>query len=247
VLETLKEVYKNDAKAKELGLSPEERLYFHQAHSQKLMEGLEKWAREQIEQKKVEPNSGLGQAINYMLKRWEKLTLFLRKAGVPLDNNICNAASGITNIMPRPVPCRVAAQNPQVFSKSPGFDGCRRGIIWLHVGVRYGLSLANPVLVLNCRYTAATGSAHSPRQHREMELSHRFFTNRRAAPRPNYAAREQRGISNSLGKWRIRSSTRHGTGRGIIFANRSSNGRYSIARTRCSTGMSEVPWSGISI
>lgn len=89
VLETLKEVYKNDAKAKELGLSPEERLHFHQAHSQKLMEGLEKWARERIEQKKAEPNSGLGQAINYMLKRWEKLTLFLRKAGVPLDNNIC--------------------------------------------------------------------------------------------------------------------------------------------------------------
>jgi|SRR3990172_3600998 len=89
VLETLKEVYKNDAKTKELALSPEARLQFHQTHSQKPMDALKQWAQEQIDQKKVEPNSGLGQAINYMLKRWEKLTLFLRQPGAPLDNNVC--------------------------------------------------------------------------------------------------------------------------------------------------------------
>jgi len=89
VLETLQEVYGNDAKTKELMLSPGERLKFHQTHSQKPMEALEKWAREQIEQKKVEPNSDLGQAIKYMLKRWEKLTLFLQEPGAPLDNNAC--------------------------------------------------------------------------------------------------------------------------------------------------------------
>jgi hypothetical protein len=89
VLETLKEVYRNDAQTKELMLSPGERLKFHQLRSQKPMEALEKWAREQIEQKKVEPNSDLGQAIRYMLKRWEKLTLFLREPGAPLDNNAC--------------------------------------------------------------------------------------------------------------------------------------------------------------
>jgi hypothetical protein len=37
------------------------RLQFHQADSQKPMDGLAQWARQQIEQKKVEPNSGLGQ------------------------------------------------------------------------------------------------------------------------------------------------------------------------------------------
>jgi len=89
VLETLKEVYKNDAKAKELKLSAQERLEFHQTHSQKPMEALEKWAREQIDQKRIEPNSGLGQAIQYMRKRWDKLTLFLREAGAPIDNNAC--------------------------------------------------------------------------------------------------------------------------------------------------------------
>jgi transposase len=87
VLETLKEVYHHDAQAKALGLTAQERLQFHQTHSQKPMEQLEQWAREQLDQKKVEPNSSLGQAISYMLKRWEKLTLFLRIPGVPLDNN----------------------------------------------------------------------------------------------------------------------------------------------------------------
>ena len=87
VLESFKEVYKVDAQAKALQLSAEERLKYHQTHSQKPMEALEKWAREQIDQKKIEPNSDLGQAIRYMLKRWGKLTLFLREAGAPLDNN----------------------------------------------------------------------------------------------------------------------------------------------------------------
>jgi transposase len=89
VLERLKEVYQNDAQAKELKLPAEQRLKLHQTHSQQPMDALEKWAREQIEQKKVEPNSELGQAIRYMLKRWDKLTLFLREPGVPLDNNLC--------------------------------------------------------------------------------------------------------------------------------------------------------------
>ena len=48
--------------------------------------------KEQMDQKKVEPNSGLGEAIAYMLKHWEPLTLFLRHPGAPLDNNICERA-----------------------------------------------------------------------------------------------------------------------------------------------------------
>ena len=40
----------------------------------------------------MEPNSGLGQAISYLLKHWEKLTLFLRAAGAPIDNNLVERA-----------------------------------------------------------------------------------------------------------------------------------------------------------
>ncbi len=89
VLETLGEVYKNDAIARERNLSPQDRLRFHQAESAPLMDGLEEWLTKQLEDHLVEPNSGLGEAISYMLEHWEKLTLFLRKPGAPLDNNIC--------------------------------------------------------------------------------------------------------------------------------------------------------------
>jgi transposase len=92
VLKTLGAVYGNEAEAVKLGMSPEERLRFHQAQSGPLMDGLHAWMTEQIEQRKVEPNSGLGQATRYMLKHWEKLTLFLKMAGAPLDNNLCERA-----------------------------------------------------------------------------------------------------------------------------------------------------------
>jgi transposase len=92
VLETLREVYKHDALAKQQELSAEERLRLHQAQSGPLMAELEEWLREQIEDKKVEPNSGLGEAIGFMRKHWSRLTLFLREAGAPLDNNVCERA-----------------------------------------------------------------------------------------------------------------------------------------------------------
>ena len=44
------------------------------------MDGLEQWLQEQFDEHKVEPNSGLGEAIAYMHKHWAKLTLFLRVA-----------------------------------------------------------------------------------------------------------------------------------------------------------------------
>ena len=42
-----------------------------------------------MDEKIVEPNSGLGKAIKYLLNHWEKLTRFLKVPGAPLDNNIC--------------------------------------------------------------------------------------------------------------------------------------------------------------
>ncbi len=92
VLETLGEVYGYDAVAQEQGMSPEERLHFHQEHSGPVMEKLLAWLHTQFAERRVEPNSGLGQAISYLLKHWQKLTLFLRKPGVPLDNNIVERA-----------------------------------------------------------------------------------------------------------------------------------------------------------
>src|SRR5262245_12462303 len=89
VLEALGEVYHYDELARQYSLSPEQRLLFHQQHSAPVMDQLHQWLTAQLEEKKVEPNSSLGGAINYLLNHWHRLTLFLRQAGAPLDNNIC--------------------------------------------------------------------------------------------------------------------------------------------------------------
>ncbi len=92
VLESLREVYRYDAEAEGQGLTPEARLRFHQEHSQPVMDALHAWFLAQFAEKKVEPNSGLGKAITYCLKRWHRLTLFLREPGAPLDSNIVERA-----------------------------------------------------------------------------------------------------------------------------------------------------------
>ena len=85
LLETLRLVYINDSASE--GMSPAERLAYHQEHSDPLMERLSKWLHQHIDDKLVEPNSGLGKAVSYMIKHWTALTLFLREPGAPLDNN----------------------------------------------------------------------------------------------------------------------------------------------------------------
>jgi transposase len=92
LLEALSVVYHNDAIARERQLSAEARLQFHQQESQPTMQQLHDWLTRQFEEKLVEPNSALGGAIAYMLKHWDQLTLFLRQAGTPLDNNVCERA-----------------------------------------------------------------------------------------------------------------------------------------------------------
>jgi len=92
VLETLRDVYHHDAQTREQDMSPEQRLRFHQEHSEPLMKGLHEWLEAQLAEHKTEPNSGLGKAISYLLNHWTKLTLFLQQAGAPIDNNIVERA-----------------------------------------------------------------------------------------------------------------------------------------------------------
>jgi hypothetical protein len=85
-------VYKVEDDCKGKGLSPQERLVEHQRLSGPLMGELRRSMEEQLANKHIEPNSGLGEAFNYLLKRWDRFTLFLRVPGAPLDNNICERA-----------------------------------------------------------------------------------------------------------------------------------------------------------
>ncbi len=92
ILEVFGELYKNDAETRKQNMSAQQRLEYHQAHSGPLMDDFHDWLENKLEDKKIEPNSGLGGAIKYMLKHWKKLTRFLHIPGVPLDNNICERA-----------------------------------------------------------------------------------------------------------------------------------------------------------
>ena len=92
VLETLGRVYGHDASARERGLTPQERLQLHRERSGPVMEELHRWLEAQLADRKTEPNSGLGKAITYLQRHWRPLTLFLREAGAPLDNNLVERA-----------------------------------------------------------------------------------------------------------------------------------------------------------
>ena len=66
VLESLRPVFRTDQQAKRDGLSPEARLLLHQRESGPRMQALSDWMAKQFEDHRVEPNSGLGQAMTYM-------------------------------------------------------------------------------------------------------------------------------------------------------------------------------------
>lgn len=86
ILKLLARVYKNEKKTKDM--NPDERLKFHQKHSQPILERLRRWGIKKIYTQKIEPNEELGDAFKYYFKHYPELTLFLRLPGVPIDNTI---------------------------------------------------------------------------------------------------------------------------------------------------------------
>lgn len=79
--------FKMDDISKQLEHDNQQRLLYHQEHSQSVMSEAKEYMEELLASKQVEPNEALGQAINYMLKRWDKFTQFLRIPGAPVHNN----------------------------------------------------------------------------------------------------------------------------------------------------------------
>lgn len=92
VLEVLRDVFANEEETRKLGLDDAARLVHHQKCSAPLMNDLRAWMKAKLDRHEVEPNSGLGGAFAYMENHWEALTLFLRQAGAPLENNIVERA-----------------------------------------------------------------------------------------------------------------------------------------------------------
>jgi len=151
VLDALKVVYHNDALAQERNLSPEERLAFHQAESGPTMQTLHAWLGRQLDERLVEPNSSLGKAIGYMLRHWPELTLFLRQAGAPLDNNLCERA----------LKKAILHRKNSLFFKTE--NGARVGDIYMSLIHTCELCGANPFDYLTELQRHATEAALKPR------------------------------------------------------------------------------------
>ena len=143
VIEVLAKVYEHDATCRKDALSLEQRLAFHQAHSRPIMDGLRIWVIEQFDKHQVEPNSGLGKALKYLIKHWDALTLFLRKAGAPLDNNVCEQA----------LKRAILHRKGSLFYKTP--SGAEVGDIYMSLIHTCGLCDINPFEYLKALQTHA--------------------------------------------------------------------------------------------
>ncbi len=89
VLERYSLIWANETHCHDQRLSPAQRLAYHQQHSEPVMAELRDWGQQQLDSDAVEVNSGLGQAISYLLRHYQGLTAFCRVEGAPLDNNLC--------------------------------------------------------------------------------------------------------------------------------------------------------------
>jgi transposase len=81
-------IYKNDARTKEMGLSPRERLAYHKANSATSFREMCEYAHKLLEERSIEPNSKFGEACDYLLNHERALSAFLRYPGAPMDNNL---------------------------------------------------------------------------------------------------------------------------------------------------------------
>jgi len=125
------------------------------------MDGLRAWLKAQFEEKRVEPNSGLGEAISHLLKHWDWLTLFLRQAGAPLDNNI--AERGLKKA--------ILHRNNSMFYRTQ--NGAQIGDLYMSLIHTCELNGANPFEYLTAlqRYSAEVArnpSGWMPWNYREM-------------------------------------------------------------------------------
>jgi transposase len=92
VLTQISEVYQHERHCRQARLADVQRLTYHQAHSGPLLQALHVWLTAKLQFYEVEPNSGLGQAMAYLLRHWVSLTRFLQVPGAPLDNSLCERA-----------------------------------------------------------------------------------------------------------------------------------------------------------
>lgn len=80
-------IYHNEHQCNNMNLSLEDKLKYHQEHSAKYISNVYNKIDQLFNEKKVEPNSKLGQAIRYWINNKAGLTQFLKVPLESLDNN----------------------------------------------------------------------------------------------------------------------------------------------------------------
>lgn len=115
------------------------------------MAALRDWIAAVFADRRVEPNSGLGGALSYMTKRWNALTLFLRVADAPLDNNVVE----------RILKLAIRQRRASLFDYSQ--NGARVGDIFTALIVTTRLHGGDPFHYLEALLTHAKAVAAEPR------------------------------------------------------------------------------------
>jgi len=85
IIDLIGEIYDTDVEGKKLG--DVERMDLHQLKSKEILGQLMEEVQESIESTRFLPNSDLGRAVNYIAEEFNKLNVFMRVPGVPLDTN----------------------------------------------------------------------------------------------------------------------------------------------------------------
>jgi transposase len=150
LLREIGKVFANDAACRKEGLTGEARLARHQSKSGPVMDRLRASIEKLFDDKHVEPNSSLGGALRYLLDRWEPLTLFLRVADAPIDNNIAE----------RILKCAIRQRRASLFYRTR--NGAFVGDVYTALIVTTMLHHGNPFHYLTALFTHHKAVAAAP-------------------------------------------------------------------------------------
>jgi transposase len=90
ILEMIQELYLVEKKIREEKLEEKEVYELRQEKSKPVVERIKIWLDENVD--KYPPKSDMGEAINYTLKLWDRLIVYLEDGRLPIDNNLVENA-----------------------------------------------------------------------------------------------------------------------------------------------------------
>jgi transposase len=88
-LDQIQELYAIERRAKEENLTHQQRCELRQAEAIPVLDRLQQWMKEQYA---ALPESHIGKAIAYSLRRWDKLCIYTTDGRLQIDNNLVENA-----------------------------------------------------------------------------------------------------------------------------------------------------------